>query len=367
MERISIIQLFVLTTFFQIGTTIIFGFGNAAGRDAWIVTIISTCLGLLVIGLYLTLMYYNPGLTLVEWFQSQLGNWIGTPIAWLYPMLSLYEMGRGLNDIKFLTTTLIMDETPELAIIITFILILTYSQKCGLEVLARVAEFIFPIFLIIFFIMILLIIGSDLLELKQLQPVLENGWAPIWKVSFPLCASQGFAQTLELAMIWPLVNSSNRNIVKATIWATVFSGTIILITQLMLITGLNSFSYSYGNYPMFTLISKIELADFIQHLDVIGILFFIISTFMKVSLHMLFSIRAIQLLTKTKSDRKITIFVSILAVYLGHSVSLNNQQHIQVAFDIFPYNLWLPLLWVLPFLLLLVTLIKNAVMKAKNS
>ncbi|WP_157382163.1 GerAB/ArcD/ProY family transporter [Schinkia azotoformans] len=47
MEQISLYQLFVLTVFFQIGTTIIYGFGAAAGRDAWIVTILSFLLDFL--------------------------------------------------------------------------------------------------------------------------------------------------------------------------------------------------------------------------------------------------------------------------------------------------------------------------------
>lgn len=149
--------------------------------------------------------------------------------------------------------------------------------------------------------------------------------------------------------------------------ATLVSGTVVLITQLMLITGLSGFLYTSGNYPTYTLISKISIAEFIQHLDVFGILFFLISAFFKVSLHMFFSIRAIQLLTKTENNRKIIIIVTLLAIMLGHSVSLNFQQHIQVAFDIFPYNLWLPLLWVLPILLFFVTLIKKVVLKAKNT
>ncbi|MDQ0970349.1 hypothetical protein QFZ31_000227 [Neobacillus niacini] len=76
MERISTNQLFILTVFFQIGTTIIFGFGSSAGRDAWIAIITSFVLGIIAIGIYLLLRYLNPGLTLVEWFPAQFGKWI---------------------------------------------------------------------------------------------------------------------------------------------------------------------------------------------------------------------------------------------------------------------------------------------------
>jgi spore germination protein KB len=101
MKRISLSQLFTLTVFFQIGTTIIFGFGASAGRDAWIVTIISFILGSIAIGIYLILMKLHPGLTLVEWFPAQFGKWIGTPIAWLYPLLFLYEVEWSVIPILF--------------------------------------------------------------------------------------------------------------------------------------------------------------------------------------------------------------------------------------------------------------------------
>ena len=81
MSKISSYQLFVITFIFQLGTTVIFGFGGSAGRDAWISQLVSLCLGILVILVYTTLMRMNPGLTLVQWFPAQFGRWIGVPIA----------------------------------------------------------------------------------------------------------------------------------------------------------------------------------------------------------------------------------------------------------------------------------------------
>ncbi|MBP2076452.1 hypothetical protein J2Z64_000664 [Oceanobacillus polygoni] len=87
MERISVYQLFTITVFFQLGTSVIFGFATAAGRDAWLAILISTAFGILLILMYVALMKLNPGLAFVEWFPTQLGKWIGMPIAWLYPLM----------------------------------------------------------------------------------------------------------------------------------------------------------------------------------------------------------------------------------------------------------------------------------------
>lgn len=367
MERISLYQLFILTVFFQVGTTIIFGFGAAAGNDSWIVTMISLIIGLFAISIYLLLSYLNPGLTLVEWFPAQFGKWIGTPIAWLYPLLFLYEVGRILNDVKYLTTTIILVDTPFLAIIIFFLIAVAYLQFCGIEVIARMGEIFFPYFLAMILGSIILIFASDILKIENLLPILKNGWKPIFESAFPLGASQGFAQSLELAMIWLLVNSSQKELVKTTLFATTFSGLIILITVMMIITGLGEFFYKTESFPMFTLVSKVNIGGIIKNLDAFAVLLFIISSFFKISLHMFFAIRGIQILTKIENSHKLIIPIVILSIYLGYSVSANFQEHIKVAIEVFPYNLWILLLWILPILLLIVTLINRAINKGKKN
>jgi len=359
MERISLSQLFTLTVFFQIGTTIIFGFGASAGKDAWIATIISIILGLTAIGLYLTLSYLNPGLTLVEWFPAQFGKWIGTPIAWLYPLLFLYEAGRALNDVKYLTTSLILEGTPYWAVLLLFLIAVTYIQLCGLEVLGRIGEIFLPYFLFMILLIIILLIVGDFLKAENLQPVLQNGWLPILKASFPLGASQGFAQTLEFAMLWTAVHSSQKKIVKTTCYATIFSGIMILIADLIMIMGLGESFFKIEIFPMFSLVSKVDVGEVIKNLNVLAVILFIISATFKVSLHIYFAILGIKLLANIKKGRKLIFFIFSLLMYLGYSISSNIQEHLQVAFNVFPYNLWVLLLWVLPTLLLVVTLIRK--------
>lgn len=365
-ERISLTQLFALTVFFQIGTTIIFGFGASAGKDAWIVTIMSTALGLAAIGVYLLLMYLNPGLTLVEWFPAQFGKWMGTVLAWNYPLLFLYEAGRGLNDVKYLATSLILVDTPFWAVIILMLLAIAFLQLCGIEVLGRTGEIFLPYFLLMIFLIIILLFFSDVLKVENLHPILKDGWLPIWKASFPLGASQGFAQTLEFAMIWTLVNSSPKNIVKTTCFATLFSGIVIFITVIMILTGLGDYFYKSEIYPMFTLVSKVNIGGVIKNLDAFAVLLFILSSFFKITLHLFFAIRGIQLLANIKDRRKLIIPITILSIYLGYSLSSNIQEHLKVAFEVFPYNLWIPFLWILPILLLFVTLIKKLFIQKKQ-
>lgn len=362
MERISKYQLFTLTVFFQIGTTVIFGFGASAGKDAWIVSILSSILGLLMIGIYLFIYHYNPGLSLVEWFPAQFGKWIGTPIAWLYPLYFLYVVGRILNDLKFLLTSTILPSSPFWGIFIPIIILVAYCIFCGIEVLGRVGELFLPLFLLLFILEIFLLFGSNELQIENLLPVLDKGWTPILKASWPLGASQGFAQTLELAMIWSLVDSAKK-ITRLTIIATILSGIIITVGNILAVTTLGEVFFQHQIFPLYVVIQRINIGELIKHLDAIGVIYFMISAFFKLALHMFFAVKGIQKLTNIKNERKLILPLMILSLYLGYSLASNLTEHVQVALEVFPYNLWVLLLWVLPILLFIVTLIRNVLNK----
>lgn len=362
MERLSKYQLFVITNFFQIGTTVILGFGSSAGKDAWLVSLLSTLLGLAMIGVYLVIYHFNPGLTLVEWFPAQFGKWIGTPIAWLYPLLFLYETGRILNDIKFLVASSILPSTPSIVIITLFILLVTYGLFCGIEVLGRIGELLFPSLLVLFLLENIFLLLGGAVNIKNLLPVLDNGIGAVLTATWSLGASQGFAQTLELAMLWTLVGSS-KDTAKVTISSTLLSGLIITVSNILAISALGELFFKNQNFPLYVVIQKITIGDLIKHLDVIGVIYFMITSFFKISLHMHLAIKSIQKLTHLKNERRLIMPLSVLAIYLGYYGATNMTEHIEVGLKVFPFNLWIALLWVIPILLLIVTLIHHLFQK----
>lgn len=175
MQRISISQIFLLTLVFQIGSSVIFGFASEAGSDAWLSTLICTGIGTCLVIMYLILMRLHPGLSLVEWFPAQFGQWLGIPIAWFYMLHFLYNAGRTLGDIKDLIPTTILPGTPNWFILGVFMIAIAYALYSGIEVLARLAELILPVILVLFLVEIILIFSSDITDIKHLQPVLGEG------------------------------------------------------------------------------------------------------------------------------------------------------------------------------------------------
>lgn len=354
MERISNYQLFTLVCLYEIGSTIIFGFSSTAGRAAWISVLISSVVGILINIVYFLLMKMNPGLTLVEWYPAQFGKWIGLPISWFYTLEFIYDGARGLADWNFIIPDTILPKTPILIIQVSFIILVAYALFSGIETIARLGELFLPLLLLVYFIQIILIVASNIIHIQYIKPILGKGWNHIFQSVWPLGITQSFGQTIEFTMIWPLI-SKQEKILKTTILATIISGIFIAALDLFAVLVLGENTFSHSLFPIYKLIRIISVGDFIENLDAVIVLLFLSTSFFKSYIHLWCAIRAIQILTLAKTSRSAVLPVLAIVLYTGMTMAKNSAEHIKTGTEIVPYNLWIPLFYVLPLILLMVT------------
>jgi spore germination protein KB len=364
-EKISNYQLLSLTILYQIGTTTIFGFATDAGRAAWISVLISTVIGVSLNLIYLKLMDLNPGLTFVQWFPKQFGKWIGTPIAWMYILQLLYVGGRIIGDLRSLIPNILLPKTPHPVTSAVLLVVVTYALYSGIENIGRLGEIFFPILFIITALLIILLFFSDVINLQYIKPYLGDGWKVIWKAVWPLGITQTFGQTIEFAMIWPLVNQPDK-VKKTVVQATIISGLYIAIVDLLAVLGLGETIFKRSIFPAFRLTRLIGVGDFIQNLDALNVLLFLVAAFFKLCMHLYNAIRGIQQLTYAKSSRTFIIPAVLIVFYLGLYMAKNSTEHIEAGLKIMPYNLWLPLFLILPIILLIVSLIRSGIEKRRD-
>lgn len=360
MNKITNYQLFTLVVLYEIGTTIIFGFAASAGRAAWISVLISASIGILINIVYFKLMNMNKGLALVEWFPAQFGKWIGVPIAWMYVIEFIYDGGRGIGDLEILIPGTILPKTPIIVVELIFISVLTYALFSGIEVIGRLGEVFFPIIMVMYFIEILLIFGSDIIDVNNIRPYLGEGWKSIWESVWPLGITQSFGQTIEFAMIWPLVKKTEK-IMKTTLFATMVSGVFIASLDVLAILVLGENMFTKSTLPLFRMIRIINIGDFAENLDTIGVIYLLTTAFLKICIHLFCAVRGIQLLVNTESKLVAIPLVAISVLYLGANMASSSSEHIEVGLKVIPYNLWFPLFYIFPLVLFVVTMVRNKV------
>lgn len=354
MKKISNHQLFAITFIYQLGTTIIYGFGGSAGRDAWIAQLASCGIGLLVILIYFALMKLNPGLSLVQWFPAQFGRWIGTPVALLYPLMYLYVVGRIITDIRDMVSTAVLTQTPLLVISGVFALIIGCCVYGGLQSVAHLGEMFLPIVLLMFCFEVILLSFSGVLRPPNLLPLLEDGWGPIWKVIYPSGITQTFGEVIVFAMYWPETKNPEK-VIKTTILATLLSGAMVTVFDLLAILVFGDL-FSGFLYPLYTLLGVISVGEFIENLQMFGVLYFLMTALVKSVVQMYAAVRGIQQLTKMKSCRALVFPACAVSLILGMTMSKNISEHVyRQHFELFVPYIWVPMLLVLPMILLIVS------------
>jgi len=355
METITRHQLLAISIIYQIGTTIIFGFAAGAGKDSWLAVLISTLLGTIVVLVYVKITELNPGLTYIETYPKQFGKWLGTPLAWLHPMLFLYIAGRIVADIKNLVPSTILPGTPSWAILVVFMLVITYCLFLGIKAMGRLAELMLPILGIIFLIEVILIISSGVVVLENLSPLIDKGWGPVWKVVWPLGIIQSYGESLALALVWTSIQPKGR-VGRIMVISTFISGSFIAFTDVMAITVFGEEIFKRATYPMYGLIQSISVADFITQLDATGILYFCFMAFFKTSIYLYAAIRSIQNLTYTRTNHVFILPVVIIAFVMGLTMAPNVIQHLAVVEKVIPYSpIYLSLMIFIPIVLMFVS------------
>ncbi|WP_342566450.1 endospore germination permease [Paenibacillus sp. FSL R7-0345] len=353
--RISSYQLFAITFLYQLGTTIIFGFAAGTGRDAWIVTVLSSIAGMIIISMYIALMKMNPGLTLVEWFPRQFGKWIGIPIAWLYPLSFLFDAGRGIGALRDLVPTTLLPKTPPVVIVVAFLLVLIYGLYLGIENVARLGEILTPLILILFGLEIVLLLNSHIIEFKLLLPVLWDGWAPVLNSVYPEGISQTYGESIALAMIWTLANRQKK-VWKITIAATILASIFFLVSDLLAITVFGDAFLKRSIYPLYSLTGMVNIGGFITNLNPFVVVYFISTAFIKLYIKILAALLGFKVLLKLKSIRPLILPAAACTLIIGFTISTNVINHIYViAVRIITPYVWVPLFLVIPAILLLVT------------
>lgn len=351
MTQISKYEMFALLALFQLGTTLIFGFSSDAGRDAWIASGISTLFGAGLVLIYLFIFKATGGLTLVEWFPWIFGKWLGAPLAWLFPLLFIYNAARIISDVRFLFPVTILNRTPDWIIGFTFLGVVIYALLGGIEVIARLAGFFLPLIYISLIIEITLLATSGTFHFANLLPIVGEGWGRIWKVVWPLGLMQTFGESIEFAIIWSYV-AQKKGLALWTAGGTLLAGFSIALMDLLAVSGFGEMAFQQMMYPAFALL-KLSNINYFDNLDAIGIIYLVVNAFIKMSLHLFSAAVCLRYLIGGKSEKPMVVTASLMALFVSMTMVISFTEHLQVAKQVIPYHVWVPMFLVLPGIVLL--------------
>lgn len=355
--RISPGQFAVLLASLLIGTSTLLMPVGPAGRDAWISLIIATILGLGALKLWLILNSRLAEQSLVRISRRLLGQWLGSLASLGYLWFFLHITALVVRNISELYVTSVMPETPMLVFTIVLVGLCAWTIFYGVEVLARLAQFLLPWLVATIMVLdFLTLITPNLAHPDQLKPLLENGWPPVLRgawasFTFP------FGEAIALGMVFPLVNRLPQAS-RASMWAAALTGLLLTLTQIRNIMVMGPTESHRSVFTTYMAVREINLADFVTRLDALAIFVWTFGTYLKATIGYYALASGTAELLNLKDYRPLLVPLGIIIVSVSILVYDNIIQMLTFAFTEWP--VYTPIFEVLlPALMLLVAVIRG--------
>jgi spore germination protein KB len=305
-ESIGTRQTAILVMFFIIGDMMLFmpsSISAIAEQDAWISVLIGLPIG---IGLAWYMYWYSekfPGHNLISIHTLALGRWVGGFVSLLYLAAFFNSSVVVIREIGDFVTTQMMTETPMRVINLLMIILVVIVIRSGLENIARSAEFIFPVYLLMLTMMVIFLLPEA--HFAKLTPVMESSFLNIaegvvFYVTFPFCEMFAFW------MIFPHV-AKNKHFKRDYLLGALLAGLVIFIIILMSLLVLGTYLTKHQMYSAYTLAKKVNIGHFVQRLEAIMAITWIMSTLMRSIIYGYAFVKGVADLLKLRDYRMLLI------------------------------------------------------------
>ncbi|MGG0419557.1 GerAB/ArcD/ProY family transporter [Priestia aryabhattai] len=356
--KISVIQLFVLMVLYELGSALLVPLAIGAKQDAWLAILLGMLGSLALFLVYHKLYTYYPSLLPTEYMQKILGKLLGTVFAFVYVLYFMYDASRVLRDFGEMLLTFAYPDTPLFIANSLLMLVIIYTVRKGIEVVARSGELLFIFMYVLAVAGFILIVTSGLINFKNLQPILEDGLLNPLKVALSETLYFPFTEAVVFTMILPYLNDSRK--AKVTmLCATGLSGVNLAITMLINISVLGVNLTARSAFPLLSTVESIQVADFLERLDVFFMVGMIIGIFIKITVLFYAATIGTANLFNISSPSRLSYPLGIIVLFLSITIASNVQEHLHEGLHIVKTVLHIPLFIIIPLILLLVAFFKN--------
>ena len=351
-EVIGPSQLFAMIVLFELGTALVVPVGLESGHAVWLSILMALPGGLLLYLVFVYLYQQFPDLIISGYTRKILGPWIGWPLSLLFLPVLLYNGSRNLREAGDLLISASYDKTPIFIINSIMIIAVMYILIKGIEVFSRTAEIFFWIIIVMGLICNFIVIAAGLVEYSDLFPLHAADLWQALKSAYPNIWIFPFGELMCFTTILPHFNKS-RKIKKSGIAAITLSAFLLSFTHAVEMGVLGEKLYSRTTFPMFTTISLVNVANFIQRLDAFVMLTLIIGVFFKMTVYCYAAVAIAADLFKVRNPRKLVIPAGVVMLYSSFISAENYPVHMNDG-KVFLENILPVFCAVIPILLLLI-------------
>ncbi|WNS44417.1 GerAB/ArcD/ProY family transporter [Paenibacillus sp. MMS20-IR301] len=313
-EVISPGQLFAMIVLYELGTALVVPVGLESGHAVWLSILFALPGGILLYLVFADLYLQFPDQVISGYARKILGKWIGWPVGLLFLPVLLYNGSRNLRESGDLLISASYDKTPIFIINSIMVVAVMYILIKGIEVFSRTAEIFLWIIIVMGLICNFIVLASGLVEYKNLFPLHGSDLREALKSAYPNIWIFPFGELVCFTTIMPQFNKA-RKIKKTGMLAITVSACLLSFTHAVEMGVLGENLYSRTTFPMFTTITLVNVANFIQRLDAFVMLTLIIGVFFKMSVYCYAAVTIAADLFKVRNSRKLIIPAGVVMLF----------------------------------------------------
>ncbi|PEA52861.1 hypothetical protein CON64_21945 [Bacillus pseudomycoides] len=349
--KISGRQIFWMMFTFEVGQSLLLIIPSTirtAKQDAWISIVIAGGVGIAITFLATTLGSLYPKQTMIEFSQTILGKWLGKIMMIPYLLVWYWINGITVREFGDFIITALFHNTPLWVIVFTAMLLLIFIiYQGGVEGIGRLSEIVGPMVLLMITFVIILNLSN--MNFGYMRPIYhDSGWLPILKGSYTPVAAF-FGESVMMTMFVFFMDKPDQAPSRA-MWGVGLAVFMITIGTLAVILTFGPNLPSRFLYPIYDLSRYISVMEFIQNVDILIVIIWFFSIFVKLALYMFLACYGTAQLFHLKDWRKVAWFLAPISFIMA--VSIKNIQvftHYYYMFFVIPiafpvYELGIPLL-----------------------
>jgi len=356
--KISSYQLFVLVLLFELGSALLLPLAMDAKQDAWIAVLLGMLGGMILFIIFFLLYQYYPDKLPTMYVQIIVGKPLGKLLAFMYILYFAYLAARVLRDFGVMLVTFAYPETPLFIVNALLIIVVVYGVRKGIEVLGRTGELLFSIMYVLAVTGFILIVISGLIDVNNLKPILGEGIMPVVKAAFTQTLFFPFGESVVFAMIFPYLNNTRKARI-AGLCAIGLSGINLTLVMLMNISVLGVNLTSRAPFPLLATIQMIQVAEFIERLDIFFMLALIIGGFFKIGIFFYAVVTGVTNLFSIESHTRLCYPMALVVLLLSITMASSFAEHLHEGYKFVPMLLHLPFQVFFPIILLVIAMIKR--------
>ncbi|MFX3625454.1 MAG: endospore germination permease [Ectobacillus sp.] len=348
--KINTYELFVLIVLFELGSAIVVPLGGEAKQDVWLSILLGMLGGFVLFFVYFRLFQYYPDKPFIGYIPEIVGAFFGRLIGMIYIIYFLYISARVLRDFGAFLVNSAYRETPLFTIMLVMMVTIMYTIRNGFEVLARVGELLFIFTYFLFIIGAVFLLASGAIDLNNLKPVLVENVSKVVQVAATETLYVPFGEMVVFTMILPYVDNGKK-VKMGVVLAIALSGLSIAFAAAINVATLGTDITIRSTFPLLSTIQHIQVANFLERLDVLFMITLIVGMFFKISIFFYGGLVGVASLFRIEETKQLVYPLGLIVLMVAMGIAGNFIEHIKEGLDFVPMYLHLPLQVIVPFIL----------------